>query len=148
MPLNPYEDQKLVSRINLRFYRAFEALDLPMMRTVWLPDNYVKCVHPGAEMIVGYDAVMASWKQIFEHTDRIRFSVRDIDVRVIGSMAWVTLTESVETGFSEHERGTVVAASNLYEKRDGAWFMIMHHSSPMLRRVSADLPPDALPGIF
>lgn len=143
-----YAESKNVNRANLKFYRAFESLDYQLMTSVWLREEYVKCVHPGAEMIIGYEAVMYSWKQIFEHTDHIRFSVRDIDVRVNGNLAWVTLTECVEAGFSEHERGTVVAASNIFEKRDGQWFMIMHHSSPMLRRIGAELPPDVLPGII
>lgn len=138
----------MVNRANLRFYRAFETLDFSMMRSVWSKANYIKCVHPGAEMLVGYEAVMASWRRIFEQTECIKFSVRDIDVRVIGNIAWVTLTECVETGFSEHERGTVVAANNLYEKTDGAWLMIMHHSSPMLRRVGAELGTDILPGLI
>jgi limonene-1,2-epoxide hydrolase len=143
-----YADTKAVSRANLVFYRAFESLDYERMSAVWLHADYVKCVHPGAEMIVGYEAVMASWRQIFTHTESIRFSVRDIDVRVMGGVGWVTLTECVDSGYSEHERGTVVAACNLFEKRGGQWFLIMHHSSPMLRRVSADLPPETLPEIL
>ncbi|MFN0207998.1 MAG: nuclear transport factor 2 family protein [Planctomycetota bacterium] len=144
----PYEDAKAVSRANLKFYRAFESLDYDKMAAVWLRADYVKCVHPGAEMIIGYDAVMASWRSIFEHTERIRFSARDIDVRVMGNIGWITLTEYVESGFSEHERGTVVAASNLFERKGNDWFIIMHHASPMLRRVGAELPHDAMPGII
>lgn len=143
-----YEEAKHVSRANLKFYRAFQSLDLNMMRGVWLREDYVKCVHPGAEMIVGFEPVLSSFRQIFEHTENIKFSVRDIDVRIYGNLAWVTLTECVESGFSEHERGTMVAASNLFERRGADWLMIMHHSSPMLRRVTVDLPADVMPGII
>lgn len=143
-----YEDAKAVHRANLRFYRAFEALDLEQMAAVWLREPYVKCVHPGSETIAGYEAVMASWKAMFENTERIGFSVRDVDVRVAGDVAWVSLTEQVDTGFSVDERGTVVAATNIFERRSGEWRMVAHHASPMLRKVGIDLPPDAFPGIL
>ena len=143
-----YEDSKAVSRANLRFYRAFEGLDWKQMGAVWLREPHVKCVHPGAEMLVGFEAVMASWKVIFENTERIRFSVRDIDVRVVGDVAWVSLTENVETGFSTHERGSVVAATNIFERRGGEWWLVMHHASPMLRRIGIEIPPDMLPGLL
>jgi ketosteroid isomerase-like protein len=143
-----YEDSKAVSRANLAFYRAFERLDLDAMSRVWLRAPFVKCIHPGGETLTGYEAVMASWKTIFDNTESIRFSVHDIDVRVVGDLAWVSLTEAVDTGFSAHERGTTVAATNLYERREDSWKLVLHHASPMLRRVGTDVPPDALPGIL
>jgi ketosteroid isomerase-like protein len=143
-----YEEAKAVSRANLAFYRAFERLDLDAMARAWVKAPYVKCIHPGGETLAGFEAVMASWKTIFENTERIRFSVHDIDVRIAGDLAWVSLTESVDMGFSAYERGTSVAATNLYERRDGAWLLVLHHASPMLRRVGTDIPPDALPGIL
>lgn len=143
-----YEDAKAVNRVNLAFYRAFESLDLSAMAQVWLRAPYVKCIHPGGEAIVGYESVMASWKSIFENTERIHFSVHDIDVRVAGDLAWVSLTEGVDSGFSAHERGSSVVATNLYERRGGAWKLVLHHASPMLRRVGTEVPPDAFPGIL
>jgi ketosteroid isomerase-like protein len=145
MSANGYEDAKKVARANLGFYRAFEALDVERMASIWVRECYVKCVHPGAEMLVGFDAVMASWRAIFQHTDRIQFHVHDVDVRVVGDCAWVTLVESVEGGFSEHERGTTVAATNVFERRGGGWRMVLHHASPMLRRVTTEAPPESLP---
>jgi ketosteroid isomerase-like protein len=143
-----YEDTKAVNRANLSFYRAFGSLDAAKMAKVWLAENYVKCVHPGSEMLVGYESVMNSWKTIFENTERIRFNVRDIDVRVVADLAWVSLTEGVDTGYSAHERGSVVAATNIFERRGGEWKMVMHHASPMLRRVGSEIHPDTMPGIL
>lgn len=143
--MRAYDDAKAVSRANLEFYRAFETLHLQRMADVWLREPYVKCVHPGAEMLTGYDAVLHSWKEIFEHTERIKFSVHDIDVHVFGDVAWVTLTEAVETGFSRHERGTSVMATNVFERRAGRWYMVHHHASPLMRRISADLSGDGIP---
>ena len=146
MTARSYEDAKEVARANLAFYRAFEALEMARMEAIWLSEPYVKCVHPGSEMIVGFDGVMASWRSIFQHTEKISFSVHDIDVRVQGDLAWVTLTEAVETHFSANERGTVVAATNVFERRSGRWFMVLHHASPLLRRVGLEAPGESLPG--
>lgn len=141
-----YEEAKKVARANLAFYRAFEALEVPRMAAIWLRETYVKCVHPGSEMLVGFDAVMASWRAIFQHTEKISFAVHDIDVRVQGDLAWVTLTEAVETHYSANERGTSVAATNVFERRDAKWLMVLHHASPLLRRVGLDAHGETIPG--
>ena len=54
-----------VRHANERFYRAFEALDIDLMDAVWLHTERAKCVHPGWELLSGWEAVRKSWAAIF-----------------------------------------------------------------------------------
>ena len=51
-----------VRHANERFYRAFEALDIDLMDAVWLHTERAKCVHPGWELLSGWEAVRKSWR--------------------------------------------------------------------------------------
>jgi hypothetical protein len=44
-----------VIEANERFYRALNALDLGSMERLWSHGSFVRCVHPGWELIVGWE---------------------------------------------------------------------------------------------
>ena len=125
-----YEAQKAVARSHRAFYAAFEALDLVAMRAVWHDGPEVKCVHPGGEILVGIERVLASWKAIFEHTDEIAFELVDLDVQIGGELAWTTLIERIRIG---PDAASVAAATNVYSLRKGEWRMLLHHASPIAK---------------
>ena len=127
-----YQAAKELAQANRAFYDAFRALDLDAMREVWLEADNVKCVHPGWEMLVGYDLVMRSWEGIFENTESISFEVSDLEVEVIGDAGVVTLVERVG---SDGGGTGEMAATNVFVRSFDAWKMVMHHASPIARRV-------------
>jgi ketosteroid isomerase-like protein len=124
------QDAEEVKRANEEFYQAFQSLTLERMERVWLKADYVKCVHPGWGLLKGYESVMESWGRIFENTDRIQFLLTDVDVEVRGTLAWVVLTENLTSDLPDGRstRGSILA-TNLFEKRDGTWYVIHHHAS-------------------
>jgi ketosteroid isomerase-like protein len=125
------DDRTAVLEANSAFYRAFEALDLQRMEAVWLRVPYIKCVHPGWGLLVGWGPVMESWQQIFANTAVMRFTLTHVLAEVVGDLAWVVVTENIET---HHREGTVTAqvqATNLFQRQAGRWFLIHHHGSPI-----------------
>ncbi len=68
MPMSAEESE--VREANARFYRALNDLDLSGMDRVWAHESFVRCVHPGWELIVGWEAVRASWEGIFRRERR------------------------------------------------------------------------------
>ena len=46
-----------VKRVNERFYRAFESLDISKMAAVWIQAERAKCVHPGWSLLSGWEAI-------------------------------------------------------------------------------------------
>lgn len=121
-----------VNDVNRRFYQAFESLDLGRMESIWLREDYVKCVHPGWALLSGWDAVMESWRRIFENTQRMRFTLTNVEARARGGLAWVTLYENLDSTLEGQTNAAVVLATNIYEQRPDGWFMIHHHGSPVM----------------
>ena len=118
-----------VEEANAHFYRAFEALDLQDMETVWAKGEHVKCIHPGWGLLVGWEAVRASWDAIFKNTAEIRFSLGDVSVHVDGNLARVTCTENILSQVRDNISVTSVLATNLFERQGDTWLMIHHHAS-------------------
>ena len=131
-----------VEEANARFYRAFEALDLPEMDTVWAHGEYVRCVHPGWPLLVGWPVVRASWETIFKNTGEIRFTLSDVRASLHGDLAWVTCTENILTQHLDRIAATAVLATNLFEPDGERWRMIHHHASHIF--APSGPPPDTM----
>ena len=74
---------------------------------------------------------MASWERIFENTFSMRFTLTDVRVEVSESLGWVVLIEELESGGYDGPSQSQILATNLFEKRDGQWFLVHHHASPI-----------------
>lgn len=134
-----YRIQKEVARANRAFYDAFERLDLDAMAAVWSPDDRVRCVHPGWELIAGIERVLMSWDLIFKSTTTIRFDVTDLAIEVLSpELAWVTGIENIrgdESPSSPPADATQALATHLFERdAAGAWKLLLHHASPIVNR--------------
>jgi ketosteroid isomerase-like protein len=123
---------KAVQTINAEFYAAFESLDIRRMEAVWLRESYIRCVHPGWSLLTGWEAVMQSWRQIFENTQQMRFTLTDVRVNVSGSLSWVTLYENLASNVQGEANSAVVLTTNLFEESEQGWRMIHHHGSPVM----------------
>jgi len=125
------DERAAVLEANAAFYRAFESLDLSRMEAVWLRVPYVKCVHPGWSLLVGWGPVMESWARIFAGTIGMRFTLTDVQVELAGDLAWVVLTENLESMQRDGKIAAHVQATNVFERRGGRWFVVHHHASPI-----------------
>jgi ketosteroid isomerase-like protein len=124
-------DRDAVIAANDAFYRAFESLDLKRMEAAWLRAPFIKCVHPGWGLLVGWGPVMESWHRIFANTLSMHFTLTNVGVEVVGDFAWVVLTENIETSHREGTGTSQVQATNLFQRQDGRWFLVHHHGSPV-----------------
>ena len=121
-----------IEEANVRFYRAFETLDLDEMERVWSNGDHVKCVHPGWALLSGWEAVRDSWKTIFQNTEEMRFTLSDVQVVATAELAWVTCTENILAEVRGRISVTSVLATNLFERGPAEWRMIHHHASHVL----------------
>ena len=97
--------------------------------------GHVRCTHPGLTCVVGDENVQESWKIVFqsvEVTEAERsYSGKKVDIRHIkvyvyanGNMGIVTCEEALDG----HVDG-VLSCTNVFEKQNGEWKMIQHHTS-------------------
>jgi ketosteroid isomerase-like protein len=125
------QDRILIEQANSAFYRALESGVIERMDEVWAHEDWVRCVHPGWDMLTGWSRVRESWMMIFEGGQKMRASPSEVWVWVSGDVAWVTCTENI-TVFNEASFDSAqAAATNLFVHREGRWLMAHHHASPL-----------------
>jgi len=120
-----------VEEANERFYRALEKADPDEMSEVWLHEDWVKCVHPGWDLIIGWEKVSESWERIFANPTGMRVSATDVEIRIEGDFALVSCYENLAL-FLDNTSAPVSArttATNLFQRAGERWRMIHHHAS-------------------
>ena len=124
------EDSDTLRATNERFYRALDALDLSAMDELWLHEPWVRCVHPGWDVLVGWELVRQSWQQIFESTRWMRVTATGVEVIAFGDVGLVSCSENI-TAKNEEDVGLAVArATNIYLRQGEGWRIFHHHASP------------------
>ena len=125
------EERDAVTTANEAFYRAFETLDISEMEKIWLQASHITCVHPGWPLLSGWGPVMASWERIFDNTQSMRFTLTDVRVEVTDTLGWVVLIENLESHSPGGTSQSQILTTNLFEKKEGQWFIVHHHGSPI-----------------
>ncbi len=146
----PDNPEQAVREANRRFYQAFAALDIDLMDGIWLHEDWVECVHPGWDLLLGWEEVRESWARIFSSTQRMKVEISSVWVRVEGDVAWVACTEQVTSTFESGFDQALVQATNIFVRRAAPadlppdapgsppspreaarWRMVAHHASPL-----------------
>ena len=122
-------DEDAVRAANRRFYAAFESLDIAQMEAIWAHGDGVECVHPGWDLLFGWDEVRERWERIFANTKRVRVALSGEFVQVEGCVAWVACTEHVTTASAEDFDEAIVQATNIFVQSDGLGLLAIHHAS-------------------
>jgi ketosteroid isomerase-like protein len=121
---------------NARFYRALEGLDVAAMEELWVPEGWVHCVHPGWDILAGWETIRQSWEQIFANTRWLRVTPTSVEATVIGDVGLVVCSENI-TATTEGDVGVAVAqATNVFRMTPQGWRMFHHHASPAPVRVT------------
>jgi ketosteroid isomerase-like protein len=130
------DTRDLLREANGAFYRAVEDLDIEAMGRVWLHETWVRCIHPGWDVLVGWPAVRESWENVFQSTEWIRVASTGVDVQIFGEVGIVYCTENITAPRDEEVAVAVAQATNLFLARPEGWKMIHHHASPAPVRVT------------
>jgi ketosteroid isomerase-like protein len=124
-------DQQSVADANATFYEALTNRDLSGMERLWFPADWVECVHPGMGPIRGWEAVRESWAVLFATAGSLMVAATDVQVRLVGDVAWVGCDERIATTSEGRLISSLARATNIYVRHDDAWRMVVHHASPV-----------------
>lgn len=129
----PMHDEVAVEAANRRFYAALENSDYEQMCALWLPEEWVKCVHPGWEVLRGWKRVREGWEQIFTNSRGLRAVPEEIEIRIEGDFAWVSCAENLAVFLDSTHAPVLVraTATNLFYRVNEQWLMAHHHASPV-----------------
>ena len=107
------------------YYEAFMNADVAVMSSLWAEDD-VLCIHPGSGVIVGYEAVMRSWRHILENSAPVEIRYSTIQKTQTEDIAVHMVSEEV---LDQGAVMAVVVATNVFRRFDTGWKMIEHHAS-------------------
>lgn len=105
---------------NDTFYVAFTAGDIETMDALWAQDAPISCIHPGGPVLTGHEIVMESWHTILGSGQTEGISCFEATAMISGDTGWVTCMERIGDN--------ILAATNLFIRKDGAWKMVHHQS--------------------
>ena len=124
-------DEQAVLEASHAFYAAIQALDTARMDRLWLQDERSRCVHPGWDVLEGWDAIRQSWENIFRNTKRMQVRVTQMSVQVVGDLAWACCVENITYATEEAVGTALVGATNIFLRLNGRWLMVQHHASQL-----------------
>ncbi|HKY05348.1 MAG TPA: nuclear transport factor 2 family protein, partial [Blastocatellia bacterium] len=131
--------EEAVEEANATFYRAIEIRSIELMGEVWAHEEWVRCVHPGWDLITGWRRVRESWMSIFEGDQNLRISPSFVDVNYLGDVAWVSCTEDIIASYETSIESAQATSTNLFVKRQSRWLLVHHHSSAIPLIIPHDL---------
>ena len=123
---------------NENFYQAFNRGDLNLMKSVWAQNDSVACIHPGWEVLQGFDVIIQSWEKIFVGSENLEIKLSEIKVSGDGGMIWVSCQENLFAMSMSGVQVSKVHATNLFEKVRDQWKMVLHHASSVPQLVSQE----------
>lgn len=129
------------------FYEAIERCDLEAMMAVWAADEEVVCIHPNGARLSGFERVRESWRKIFAGGQRLRFDIRDQHY-VQGPMLAIHVVHERVVVHGGDEQPVLVVSTNVYQRVEQGWRMILHHASPTPDAPLAPTPKDEKPRVL
>lgn len=122
-------DKKLVigtpDDVETIYYEAFRRCDINVMAALWAPGDVV-CVHPGSGAVVGYDAVIRSWRHILDGSTMSGLRTALVQRMASDGLAVHLVAEQLPTSPGSE---VTVLATNVYRKFAEGWLMVEHHAS-------------------
>ncbi len=107
---------------NEAFYHVFRSRDLAAMEALWSQHAPIACVHPGWHALNTREAVMESWEGILSNPEAPAVDCRGARGQFVGDLGLVICYEIIGR--------SVLTATNIFLREDGAWRMVHHHAGP------------------
>ena len=126
-------DKEMVLATNKAFYDAFGDRDLKVMTSLWWQGSTSLCIHPGGQVIMGWEEIKASWDAIFRNTDALEIDVEIVKAEVDSSLAYIVVREIVLQASSGRRMKAQSLATNVFQKMAQKWYLVQHHGSPIIR---------------
>lgn len=118
--------------INKSYYKAFENFDIETMAQIWSNTDDVVCIHPGWDILVGWEKVKEGWNKIFMEETLLKFTIRNPNVIIRDKVGIISCIEEIFISSRETISQTFIATTNLYQETTNGLKLFYHHSSPVL----------------
>ncbi|MCA3178735.1 MAG: nuclear transport factor 2 family protein [Burkholderiaceae bacterium] len=109
------------------FYAAMADGDLDRMMALWADDDAAVCNHPGGPRLIGREAILASFRDIFAGGG-VRIAVAGVHAWLNGDVAVHSLIERIAVDGRGGTETVEVVATNVFVRSGGGWRILVHHA--------------------
>ncbi len=124
-------DKEKILHVNELFYKALGTRNLELMKDIWVMDQRAGCVHPGWTILRSWENIYQSWENIFDPEDQVDINLSEINLNIKNDRAWLTCVQEMVYIKREPSMFNLSQSTNIFEKRDDKWLMVIHHASPI-----------------
>ena len=125
------EENSKIIEANRLFYEALGTRNISLMKKVWAIDEKVGCVHPGWTILRSWEAIIQSWENVFDPEDQVDINLSEINIKISDNIAWLTCIQEMVYIKREPLAFNLSQSTNIFEKYEGEWKMVVHHASPL-----------------
>ncbi len=126
------DDKAAIQAAVEKYRKAFEAKDVNAIMANYAPGDelFVFDAIPPREY-VGWDAYKKDWEGLFAtYPGPIRYKISDIDIHVVGPVAYShRIEEGTFTKSNGSKQTAVVRVTDVYRKINGKWLIVQEHVS-------------------
>jgi ketosteroid isomerase-like protein len=130
-------DENEILTANRAFYEALQTLSADKMRSLWCHEEWASCLHPGWDLILGWEDVQESWDNIFRSTTQMLISISRPIVHVQGDVGWVSCVENVTSTYEGGFEAAMIEATNIFVRKSGQWRLAHRQTTVLPGRVPA-----------
>jgi ketosteroid isomerase-like protein len=124
--------KETLMEVNKNYYKAFENFDLDTMSQIWSNTDDVVCIHPGWDILIGWEKVREGWKKIFMEETLLKFTIRNPNAIILDDIGIVSCVEEIFISSRDTISQTFIATTNLFKATEQGIKLFYHHSSPIL----------------
>jgi ketosteroid isomerase-like protein len=120
-----------VRKASKEFYAALSRMcngDARSLADVWSHGTAVTAMHPIGGREVGWEAVKQSFGKVAELSSGGKVELKDQLVHVAGDVAYEVGVERGEIRLAGKQVNIDARVTNVYQRRNGAWRMVHHHT--------------------
>jgi len=110
------------------FYDAFERCDLAAMMAVWASEENAVCIHPQGPRLAGFEAIRASWAEIFSGGPGFKMRVSEVRAATGPTLSVRTVYETLVPNNGDPPPPPIFA-TNVFALTPAGWRMVLHHAS-------------------
>ena len=124
-------DENEIVAANRAFYEALQKLSSEEMSSLWWHEDWISCLHPGWDLIMGWEDIQESWSNIFRSTSQMLVSITRPIVHVHGDVGWISCIENVTSTYEGGFETATIESTNIFVRKKGEW-RLAHRQTTVL----------------
>jgi ketosteroid isomerase-like protein len=120
-----------VREASKKFYAGLNRMangEIDTLADAWSQNESATAMHPIGGREVGWEAVEKSFNQVANVASEGKVELKDQLIRVLGDVAFEVGIEKAQFKIAGHEVKGEIRVTNIYQKENGSWKMVHHHT--------------------